>query len=207
MLMMGNIEPRSPLRFADLLLFVSTTLTPSLSGDRRDPRLWGWLPLNPRQVALFPIIPRFADGDCGLEDSGRGLPDRYPAHASVWLATHKIDTEKTVAQIGRSHFDAVGQHEGATKLPCGDAAMDKFARLVVLLAAADHQLIVFKHDLKLLALEAREREGDAQRFSCAAAVCRRGDAFDVVSGIAVAALANPIDQPFHLLKTQQEWAR
>jgi hypothetical protein len=30
MLMVGNIEVRSPLRFADLLLFVSTTLTPSL---------------------------------------------------------------------------------------------------------------------------------------------------------------------------------
>jgi hypothetical protein len=35
LLMIGNIETRSPLRFADLLLFVSTTLTPSLSGDLR----------------------------------------------------------------------------------------------------------------------------------------------------------------------------
>src|SRR5262245_39899928 len=141
MLMMGNIEARSPLRFADLLLFVSTTLTPSLSGDL-DPRLLGWLTLNPRQVALFPIIPRFGDGDCGLEDSGRCLPDRYLAHASVRLAPHKIDTEKTVAQIGRFNLDAVSQHESAAKLPCGDAAMDKLARFVVLLAAADHQLVV-----------------------------------------------------------------
>src|SRR5262245_48025744 len=95
-----------------------------------NPRLLGWLTLNPRQVALFPIIPRFGDRDCGLEDSGRCLPDRYLAYASVRFAPHKIDTEKTVAQIGRFDLDAVGQHKSAAKLPGGDAAMDKLACLL-----------------------------------------------------------------------------
>ena len=39
-IMIGNIETRSPLRFADLLLFVSTTLTPSLSGAPQIPIAW-----------------------------------------------------------------------------------------------------------------------------------------------------------------------
>jgi hypothetical protein len=85
----------------------------------------GWLSLNPRQVALFPIFPRFADGDCCPEDSGRCLPDHYLAHASIRLAPHKVDTEKTVPQISRFYLDAIGQHESATKLSRRDSAMDE----------------------------------------------------------------------------------
>ena len=42
---------------------------------------------------------------------------------------------------GTGDLDAFGQDEGALKLPCGDAAMEIDALLVVALLAAHHQLV------------------------------------------------------------------
>src|SRR5262249_12704504 len=73
----------------------------------------------------------------------------------------------------------------------------------------DHQLIVFKRDLELLAPEAGERQGNAQGFGACSSTVQgiSRNPFDVVRRVAIAALANPIDQPFHVLKAQQERAR
>src|SRR5262245_34870506 len=85
--------------------------------------------------------------------------------------------------------------------------MDEVSRLVIFLPAADHQLIVFKRDLELLASEASQCERDAQGLESSAAVAvAGGNPFNVVRGIAVATLADSVDQPFHFLKTQQQRA-
>src|SRR5262249_60779424 len=94
------------------------------------------------------------------------------------------------------------------ELTGGDAAMNEVARLVVLLPAADGELVVLQRDVQLIALEARYRQNDAQAFG---GVWRRTvgrNALDIVGGIPVAAaLADAVDQAFHILKAQQQRAR
>src|SRR5262249_49324967 len=109
----------------------------------------------------------------------------------------------------RLHFDAVGQHKGAAKLSRCDPAMDEFSRLVVFLPAADHELAVLKRDLQLFAPEAGERKRNAQGLHADAAAVAgvSRNSFDIVRGITVAAFANPVDEPFHFFKPQQQWAR
>src|SRR5262245_61691455 len=87
--------------------------------------------------------------------------------------------------------------------------MNEFSRLVVFLPAADHQLIMLRRDLELFAPEAGECQRNAQSFHVRAAAVAgvSGDSFDVVGGITVAAFANPVDEPFHFFKPQQQWAR
>src|SRR6185436_11483351 len=93
----------------------------------------------PQYFPLAPIFPRFGPGRCGRKDSGPGRTDLDLAHEAIGLAPDEIDAQEAVAEIGRFHLDALGQHERAAELACGNAAVDKLARLVVLLAAADDE--------------------------------------------------------------------
>ena len=76
--------------------------------------------------------------------------------------TDKIDRQKSVLQIRTQHFHAVGQHKRALELPRGNAAVEILARLVVLLAAADDELVFLHRDIELIAREAGDRQRDAQ---------------------------------------------
>src|SRR5262249_12602290 len=96
--------------------------------------------------------------------SGAVLADADLAHQAIGLAPHEVDAEQPIAEIGGLDLDAVGQHERAAELPGGDAAMNEVARLVVLLPAADGELVVLQRDVQLIALEARYRQNDAQAF-------------------------------------------
>jgi hypothetical protein len=89
--------------------------------------------------------------------------------------------------------------------------MNVFARLIVLLATSDGQLIILQDDLELIALEASYRQGNAQplglfRLSFTIARLDRRDALNVVGRVAVAAFAYAVDQPLHFFKAQQKRA-
>ena len=87
-----------------------------------------------------------------------------------------------------------------------DASVDEFARLVLVLPPTDHQLIVFQRDFELLAPETGQCQGNAQHLDACSVAVVGYDAFDVVGRITVTALADAVDQPFHFLKTQEQWA-
>jgi hypothetical protein len=98
----------------------------------------------------------------------------------------------------RHHLDAVGQHEAALELACGDAAVQEGAAFgVVRLAAADHQLVVLQGDREVVLGEAGDGEGDP--------VGGLAPLLDVVGRIAVVAgLGGALDQPVELLEPQEE---
>src|SRR5262249_59562231 len=194
--------------FHDAHSFLSGGVTRSQSKPRPTPA-----GTRPGKFATpFPIFPRFACLYCDLNDSQLRRPSYlHFAHEPIRLAPNEVDAQQAVAQVGRFDLDAVGQHEGPAELPRCDAATQVLARLILLLAAANHELIVLNRDLELVAPEARNCERNAQAVgSFRTRTVRAGavgkDALDVVGGITVA-LADPVDQALHFFKAQQQWAR
>jgi hypothetical protein len=55
----------------------------------------------------------------------------------------------------------VGKQKAALKLPGGDATMQILTRLVLLLSAADRELIILDRDFDLVLREAGDGERDA----------------------------------------------
>ena len=88
--------------------------------------------------------------------------DLDSADQAIRLAPDQVHAQQPVAEIGGFHLDAVSQHEGAAELSGCNPAMNVVARLVVLLAASDRQLVVLQNDLELIALEPSYRQGNAQ---------------------------------------------
>src|ERR1700719_1676750 len=58
------------------------------------------------------------------------------------LGTGEVDRQQTVVQVRSQHLHAVRQHEGALELSRRDAAVEILPALVVLLPAADDELIL-----------------------------------------------------------------
>src|SRR5580698_10480621 len=114
---------------------------------------------SPLLVPLF----MFIDSNC-LNDLFRLRPGQ-------------IDRQQPVFQIRAQHQHPLRQHEGALEVARGDAAMDVLPSLVVLLAAADHQLIFLSSYIELVTREARDRQRDAQPFGLPVGTVA---AFDVV---------------------------
>ena len=86
--------------------------------------------------------------------------------------------QQAVVEPGALHIDPLGHHEGALELTGGDAAVEKDTPLaVIILAAADHQLVVFLRDLQVVHGEPGHREGDAQSGGA--------DLFNIVGRITV----------------------
>ena len=83
--------------------------------------------------------------------------DLYSSNESLGLQPLQIDGQKAVRQIRALNFDTVGKDEGSRELPRCDASVEIIAGLVVLLFAADCQLLVLERYLKILAGEARNR--------------------------------------------------
>src|SRR6476646_6420900 len=65
----------------------------------------------------------------------------------------KIDRQEPVLQFGTHNFHAASQHERALELPRGNAAVEILTRLVVLLAAADDELVLLSRHIELFARE------------------------------------------------------
>src|SRR5262249_28332637 len=134
-----------------------------------------------------------------------------PAGRPLRLAPRQVDAQQSVLEIGRFYLDAVRQHERATELARGYAAVDVLPGAVVLLPAAHAQLVVLDRDLDLFPLEpgCRQREAQPLRGAVVGAIAvRTADALDVEGGVAVAiGLADALDKPLPILKAQQKRAR
>ena len=126
------------------------------------------------------------------------------SYETIGLMPHEIDGEKPIGKIGRADLDSVCQHEGAMKLPGGYAAMEVIPGGIVCLLSADRELTVLELDLETVTSKPR----NGLRYRPQIATGSGLSAFDVVGRITVACgLADPIDQPFYFIETEQKWAR
>ena len=90
----------------------------------------------------------------------------------------------------------------AQALACRDAAVQVGLAVVLLLAAADHQLVLLDRHVQLVAAETGDGQGDAKPLGLAV---RLRKPFDVVGWIAVTArLGRPVEHPFQLVEAEQE---
>ena len=103
-------------------------------------------------------------------------------HDPLRLRPDEIDRKQTLGQIGARDLHALGEQEAALELPRGDAAVQKLARLVLLLPAADRQLVLLDRHLDLVLREAGHRQV-MRSFSGSAP--DGGDSLDIVGRIAV----------------------
>ena len=107
-----------------------------------------------------------------------------------------------MGQVCAQHLHAIGEQEAALELPRGDAAMQILALLVVLLAPADDELVLFHGDVELVAGEARHGQGDAQPLGQPIGA---GQALDIVGRVSVGGgPADPVQRPLDIVKPQQE---
>jgi hypothetical protein len=83
------------------------------------------------------------------------------------FGTFEVKLEEAVFQPGSGHFHAIRQHEGARELAGRDAAVQVGPSVFLLLAAADHQLVLLDRHVQLVAAEAGDGERDAQPFGLA----------------------------------------
>ena len=96
------------------------------------------------------------------------------------------------------HFDPIGQHEGALKRPCGNAAVQEHpVGAVIALSATDHQLAILDRDGEVFLAKTCDGQCDAIGVV-------RGR-LDVEGGIAFGGgFGGAFDQSFQLFKPQQE---
>src|SRR3954447_2174196 len=80
------------------------------------------------------------------------------------LRPGKIDRQQAILQVRPEHFHAVRQHEAALELACGNTAVQVLAAFLVLLLAADDELVLLQRDIELLAGESADGKRDAQPF-------------------------------------------
>src|SRR5688500_13691288 len=138
---------------------------------------------SPLLVPLFVLI----DSNC-LNDLFRFRPC-------------KVDRQQPVFQIRAQHLHPLRQHEGALEVARGDAAMDVLPDLVVLLAAADDELVFLNGYIELITGKARHRQRDSQAFwRTVAAVA----ALDVVGRITVGTLDHAIERTLDFVEAKQE---
>src|SRR6476660_4848055 len=125
---------------------------------------------SPLLVPLFVFI----DSNC-LNDLFRFRPG-------------EVDRQQPVFQVRAQHLHPLRQHEGALEVARGDAAMDILPGLVVLLSAADHELVFLNGYIELVAGKSRHRQGDTQTFGLAVGAIAP---LDIVRWIAVGAFHDP----------------
>src|ERR1700676_4132026 len=84
-------------------------------------------------------VPSFMLGDCDrLNDTLRFRP-------------REVDGQQSILQIGSQYLHSISQYEAALELARRNAAMEIFAGLLVVLAAADHQLAFLDGDIEFVA--------------------------------------------------------
>jgi len=82
-----------------------------------------------------------------------------------------------------------------------DAAVEVLSGLVVLLTAANDELALLDADVELVAVEARDRQRDAQPFRLAVLA---GDPLDIVGWVAVRRLGDAVERTLDLVEAEQE---
>src|SRR6185437_4100202 len=120
---------------------------------------------------------------------------------ALGLRAGKVDRQESVLQVRRQHLHTFGQHESSLELAGRDAAVEIVAGFVVLLPAADEELVLLYRYVKLIAGEARDRQCDAQPLRL---FVLAGDPFDIVRRIPVGRLRDPIERALDLVETEQE---
>src|SRR5471032_557990 len=138
---------------------------------------------SPLLVPLFVLI----DSNC-LNDLFRLRPGQ-------------VDRQQPVFQIRTQHLHPLRQHEGALEVARRDAAVDVLPGLVVLLAAADDELVFLNGYIELVAGEAGYRQRDPQPFRLAVVTVA---ALDVVGRITVGAFDDAIERTLDFVESQQE---
>src|ERR1700733_14026801 len=138
---------------------------------------------SPLLVPLFVLI----DSNC-LNDPFRFRPG-------------EIDRQQPVFQVRAQHQHPLRQHEGALEVARGDAAVDVLPGLVVLLAAADDELVFLNGYIELVAGEAGHRQRYPQPFGLAVVTVA---ALDVVGRITVGALHDAIERTLDFVESQKE---
>lgn len=157
---------------------------------RRGPARSGF-PTNNRPSGSSSFSFPIADFDAA------NLPDR--------LQADEIDHEKAIVQIRGLHLHAVRQNKRALKLPRRDAPIEKLARFIVGLSAANGELIVLKRHFDLVSRETGHRERDAQALDARAILA---DPLDIIGRVAVrASLGEALDEALHLIEPQEQGVR
>lgn len=116
----------------------------------------------------------------GLRRTCRPAPlrDGNPLHAHFRLRTQKIDMQQAIIKPGSTNLNALRQYERLVKLPRGNPTMKEHPPLTVIgLATADHELVVFLRNLKIVHHEPCHSQRNPQ--GCLAQL------FDVVGRITV----------------------
>src|SRR6267142_6661353 len=138
---------------------------------------------SPLLVPLFVLI----DSNC-LND-----PFRLPPG--------KVHRQQPVFQNRAQHMHPLRQHKGALEVARGDAAMDVLPGLVVLLPAADDELVFLNGYIELVAGKTRHRQRDPEPFGLAAVAVA---ALDIVGRVAVGTLDHAIERTLDFVESQQE---
>src|SRR5215217_2396181 len=155
---------------------VTSLMVSTPSGSKRS---------SPLLVPLFVLI----DSNC-LNDLFRFRPG-------------KVDRQQPVLQIRAQHLHPLRQHEGALEVARGDAAMDVLPGFVILLAAADDELIFLNGYIELIAGKSGDGERDPQPLGGAVAAVA---ALDVVGRITVGTLDHAIERTLDFVEAKQERA-
>src|SRR3954468_490246 len=140
---------------------------------------------SPLLVPLFVLI----DSNC-LNDLFRLRPG-------------KVDRQQPVFQVRAQHLHPLRQHESALEVARGDAAMNVLPGLVVLLAAADDELVFLNGYIELVAGKSRHRQRDPEPFGLAVVTVA---ALDIVGRVAVGTLDDAIERTLDFVESQQERA-
>src|SRR5262249_32107723 len=86
--------------------------------------------------------------------------DRLDQALRLW--SRQIDRQQPVPEFSPQHVHPLGQHQRTLELARGDPAVQVLSGLVVLLLAADDELVLLHGDVELVPGKARDRERDAQ---------------------------------------------
>src|SRR3569623_131889 len=129
------------------------------------------------------------------------LIDGYRLNDPLRLRPRQIDRQQPVLQVRAEYVHPLSQHEGALEVARGDAAKDVLLGLVVLLAAADDELIFLNSHIELVAGKARHCQRDAQPFGLAATALAT---LDIVGRIPVGAFDDAVERTLDLVESQKE---
>src|SRR3954454_5901039 len=117
------------------------------------------------------------------------------------LRPSEVDRQQPVFQVRAQHLHPLRQHKGALEVARGDTAMDILPGLVVLLAAADDELVFLNGYIELVAGKTRYRQRDPEPFGLAVGTVA---ALDIVGRVAVGTFYDAVERPLDFVESQQE---
>jgi hypothetical protein len=108
----------------------------------------------------------------------------------------EVNMQQSAVDGGVLDFDTFRQNESALKLPCRDTTVQENAVLIVIiLLAANNQLIVFHGDLQIVHREAGHGQGDSKAMIA--------DLLNIVGRIALGGgFRDTVENPFEMVETK-----